>query len=160
MRSDHFGQIDRVRGDDAADAERAQHRQYDQSPEVRGVGERPEADAGEQRRADDGRPPAVSAGDPTHQVGAEQDPETHLQSLDHRVLGDADQMVGAPDERIEPRADAVGVDDDEAPGDFHQDRQIPLHPGQRQAIDTSGDMTMHHGLARSCVRHCLFRFLA
>ena len=58
---------------------------------------------------------------------------------------DVDDVVGAPDEGIQPRADAVGVEDDEAPGDLDQDGELPLHAGQRQAVDARGDMAMNGG---------------
>ncbi len=84
----------------------------------------------------------MAVGDPAHDVNAEQDAGTDLECLDHGVLVNVDDVGGAPDERVEARADAVSIEDDEAPGHLHQDREQPLHAGQRQAVDARGDMTM------------------
>ena len=117
QRRGHLGQIYRVRRDNAADAQRAEHRQHHHAPEIRDIGERPDADTAEQCGEQDCRTAAVAVGDPAHQVDAQQNAGADLQRLDHGVLVDVDDVVRAPDERIKPRADAVGVEDDEAPGD-------------------------------------------
>ena len=150
QRRGHFGQVDRVRGDDAADAERAEHGQHDHAPEIGDVGEWPDAEAAEQCGEQDGRAAAVLIGDPAHQVDAEQDAGADLEGLDHGVLVDVDDVVGAPDEGIEPRADTVGVEDDEAPGDLDQDGEVPLHAGQRQAVDARRDVAVDGGRLQRC----------
>ena len=143
IRRGHLGQINRVRRDDAANAQRAEHRQHHHAPEIRDVGKRPDAESTEQCGEQDGRAAAVAVGDPTHQVDAQQDTRAHLERLNHRVLVDIDDVVRTPDERKEPRADAIRVEYDEAPGHFDQNGELPLHPGQRQPIDTRSDVTVN-----------------
>src|SRR6266567_383194 len=101
-----------MRSDDAADAKRAEHRQHDHAPEIGDVGERPDAEAAEECREQDGGATAVAICDPAHDGHAEQDTGAYLEGLDHGVLDDVDYVVGAPDEGVEARADAIGVEDD------------------------------------------------
>ena len=54
---------------------------------------------------------------------------------------DGDDVLRAPDKRVALGADAVGIEDDEAPGHCDQDCELPLDRGQRQAVDAGGDMT-------------------
>ena len=73
-------------------------------------------------------------------------PRAHLQRLDHRVLVNVDDVVGAPDEGVQPGADPVGVEDDEAPGDLDHDGKLPLHARQGQAIDACRDVSVDGAL--------------
>ena len=71
-----------------------------------------DADPAQQGRQQDRHAPAIPVGDPAHQVSAKQDAEPDLQGLDDRILIDGDDVARAPDERVEPGADAVGIEDD------------------------------------------------
>lgn len=73
----------------------------------------------------------MAVGDPAHQIDAKQDPGADLKRLDHRVLVDVDDVHWPPDEWKQPCCDAVGVEDDEAPGGLDQQCQLPLHAGDR-----------------------------
>ena len=72
-------------------------------------------------------------------------PSADLEGLDHGVLDHVDDVIGTPDKGIEARADAVGVEDDEAPGNLDKDGEVPLHAGQGQAVDARGDMAVDGG---------------